>query len=61
MPETVKAIGLVTPHAWALDAYYDVLIRAGTSAADVLPAAAALLGFAALFAAVGCAVFRFER
>lgn len=61
MPAGMQKIGLFTPHAWALDGYYDVLIRGGTTVADVLPAVGALLGFTALFAGVGCAIFRFER
>lgn len=27
MPEWLRTIGLVTPHAWALDAYQDLLVR----------------------------------
>jgi ABC-2 type transport system permease protein len=61
MPTTMKAIGLATPHAWALDGYYDLLIREGTGLVEVLPQLGAVLGFAALFAAVGVWRFDFER
>ena len=61
MPDTMKQIGHAVPHSWALDAYYDVIVRAGTSLADVAPAIAALWGFSALFATLGIARFRFER
>jgi ABC-2 type transport system permease protein len=61
MPSTMKAIGLVTPHAWALDGYYDLLIRQGTTLADVAPQIGAVLGFAALFVVIGVWRFDFER
>lgn len=61
MPATMQAIGLLTPHAWALDGYYDLLIRPGTTVLDVLPQIGALLGFAALFVIVGVLRFDFER
>ncbi|MBT8495250.1 MAG: ABC transporter permease [Deltaproteobacteria bacterium] len=60
MPELMQTIGLATPHAWALDGYYDVILRQGSTVADILPETAALLGFAAVFAAIGAARFRFE-
>lgn len=61
MPEVMRSIGHVVPHSWALDGYYDVLVRQGTSIADIAPSIGALLGFAALFAGVGLWRFRFER
>ncbi|MBA4423156.1 MAG: hypothetical protein C0390_08670 [Syntrophus sp. (in: bacteria)] len=54
-----RIIGLVTPHAWALDAYQDLLVR-GYGLAAVLPAVAVLLGFATLFFLIGVWRFRFE-
>ena len=60
MPELMQTLGLATPHGWALDGYYDVILRKGATIADILPEAGALLGFAAVFAAVGAARFRFE-
>ncbi|CAN5899773.1 ABC transporter permease [soil metagenome] len=61
MPAFMKTIGLAVPHGWALDGYYDVLVREGTTLATIAPSVAALLCFAALFAGVGSAMFRFER
>jgi len=61
MPDVMKSIGHAVPHSWALDGYYDVLVRQGTTIADVAPNIGALLAFAAGFAALGLARFRFER
>jgi ABC-type multidrug transport system permease subunit len=60
MPPFMKSLGHVVPHSWALDGFYDVLVRQGTSLADLAPSIGALFGFAALFAALGLARFRFE-
>lgn len=61
MPHTMQAVGLFTPHAWALEGYYDLLLREGTTLADVLPEILALGGFAVGFALIGSLRFRFER
>jgi ABC-2 type transport system permease protein len=61
MPETMQTLGLFVPHAWALEGYYDVLIREGTTVASVWKEILALLGFAAVFAGIGVSRFRFER
>ena len=61
MPPAMKTVGLFTPHAWALDAYYDVLMRQGTTLADASRPVLALLGFGAAFLVAGCLLFRFER
>jgi ABC-2 type transport system permease protein len=61
MPEIMRSLGNAVPHAWALDGYYDVLVRQGTTLADVAPSIGALLGFAAGFAGLGLWRFRFER
>ncbi len=60
MPTFMQKLGLAVPHGWALDGYYDVLIRQGTSLVDIAPQLGALVGFAALFGAVGLWRFRFE-
>ena len=52
--------GLVVPHSWALDGYYDVLVRQGTTLADLGPSIGALAGFSLLFALLGLWRFRFE-
>lgn len=61
MPSFMKALGLAVPHGWALDGYYDVLVRQGTTLQDVALPIAALLAFAAAFVALGLALFRFEQ
>jgi ABC-2 type transport system permease protein len=59
MPQSMQAVGLLTPHAWALTAYQDVLVR-GAGLVSVLPAVGALLGFATLFFAVALVKFRWD-
>jgi ABC-2 type transport system permease protein len=61
MPAAMKSIGHAVPHSWALDGYYDVLVREGTTVADIAPSLVALLAFAAGFALFGLWRFRFER
>lgn len=61
MPAFMKSIGMAVPHAWALDGYYAVLVRQGTTVADVAPQLGALLAFGTGFAILGLALFRFER
>lgn len=61
MPPALQTVGLFVPHGWALDGFFDVLVRPGTSLADVAPSLAALVGFAAAFFALGGYLFRFER
>lgn len=61
MPEAMRDIGHVVPHSWALDGYYDVLVREGTGIADLAPSIGALGAFAVLFAILGLWRFRFER
>jgi len=59
MPDWMNTAGLVTPHAWALDAYQDLLVRGG-GLADVAPEIGMLLGFTAVFFIVGALKFRFQ-
>ena len=61
MPHTMQTIGLFTPHAWALEGYYDILIRQGSTLADVAPKILAVAGFGIAFAVIGALRFRFER
>ena len=42
MPPFMKSLGLVVPHSWALDGYYAVLVRQGTTVADIAPSLGAL-------------------
>jgi ABC-type multidrug transport system permease subunit len=60
MPPFMQKLGLAVPHGWALDGYYDVLVRQGTSVADIVPQLGAVLGFAVLFGGIGIWRFRFE-
>ncbi len=58
MPAFMKTLSLLTPHAWALSGYHDVMLR-GFGVAKVLKPSAVLLGFAALFYLVALLRFRF--
>ena len=59
MPEWLQTVGLVTPHAWALDAYQDLLVR-GYGLIEILPKVGVLAAFAVAFFAIGVWRFRFE-
>jgi ABC-2 type transport system permease protein len=59
MPGWLKTMGLITPHAWALDAYQDLLVR-GYGLREVLPKVGALAAFAGAFFGIGVWRFRFE-
>ncbi len=59
MPGWLRTIGLVTPHAWALDAYQDLLVR-GYGLMEVLPKVGALAVFALVFFGIGVWRFRFD-
>jgi len=60
MPDFMRSLGRIVPHSWALDGYYDVLVRQGTTLADVAPSIGALLAFAGAFTVLGLWRFRFE-
>ncbi len=60
MPETMQHLGLVTPHAWALDGYYALLIRSGSGFADIATPVAALCGFTLVFGVIGVLRFRWN-
>lgn len=57
-PATMRAVAKITPHAWANDAFAELLRHDGTLA-DVLPQLGALLGFAAALLAL--ATWRLRR
>lgn len=59
MPDWLRTIGLITPHAWALDAYQDLLVR-GYGLLEVLPKVGTLVAFALVFFTIGVWRFRFE-
>jgi ABC-2 type transport system permease protein len=57
-PEAVRTIAHATPHAWAIDAFHEMLLNGG-GFADVLPHVGVLAGFAVVL--LGLAVLRFRR
>ncbi len=57
MPDFMQTIGLISPHAWALTAYQDVLVR-GYGVDRILPEVAVLMSFAVVF--FGVALWRFK-
>jgi ABC-2 type transport system permease protein len=60
MPPFMQKLGLVVPHSWALDGYYAVLVRQGTTVADIAPSLGALAAFSVGFALLGLWRFKFE-
>lgn len=59
MPSFLRTISQFTPHSWAMQGFQDVLVR-GYGLAGILPEAGILLGFAAVFFAIGVWRFRFD-
>jgi ABC-2 type transport system permease protein len=57
MPKFMQTLGLISPHAWAMAAYEDVLVR-GYGVTRILPDIGALLIFAGVF--FGVALWRFR-
>ena len=60
MPDFMQTLARFTPHGWAMQGFQDALVR-GYGLSGVWPEAAALLGFAALFFAIGVWRFRFDK
>jgi len=60
MPAVMETLSRLTPHAWALSGYHDVMLR-GLGLADVLKEAVVLLGFAAFFFLMALWRFRFTE
>lgn len=57
-PSIMQSVARATPHAWAIEAFRDVLLR-GATIVDILPNLAVLAGFGFVLSAL--AVFRFRR
>ncbi|MBT6154177.1 MAG: ABC transporter permease [Planctomycetaceae bacterium] len=57
LPEVMKSVSLVTPHAWALTAYEQILSAHDPNVGIVLQCCAALVGFAMLYFAIGTVRF----
>jgi ABC-2 type transport system permease protein len=60
MPELMKTVSRLTPHAWALSGYHDVMLR-GLGLAAVWKETAVLLGFASFFYMIALWRFRFTE
>ncbi|XQY92752.1 ABC transporter permease [Metabacillus sp. HB246100] len=60
MPDVMQQIALITPHAWALNGYQDLLVR-GLGVESVLGNALALFGFGASFLLVALWKMKDER
>ncbi|MCL4239142.1 MAG: ABC transporter permease [Anaerolineae bacterium] len=59
VPPFMKAVGHLTPVAWGMDAFQEMMFYGGTLA-DIAPMLGVLLGMAALFFAFGLLRFRYE-
>lgn len=59
LPDSVQKFSLITPHAWALNAYQDLMLR-GRSLPEVLPNILAVIGFGVVFYILALTRFRFE-
>ena len=59
MPEAMQQIGNITPQAWAIQGYQDVLVR-GQGLGGIWLESGVLLIFAAVFTAIGVWRFRFD-
>jgi ABC-2 type transport system permease protein len=55
----LDTVGKIVPHHWAIRAYQDLIVR-GQGLSDVTPEMLALLGFTALFFAIGLWRFEFD-
>jgi ABC-2 type transport system permease protein len=59
MPNFMQVVSWVTPHAWALAGFQDVMVR-GLGVDAVLPAIGVLLGFSVAFWGIAVRRFRFD-
>jgi len=57
MPGFLQTIAWITPHAWALSGYQDIIVR-GLSISEILPETFVLIGFGVVF--FSAALFRFR-
>jgi ABC-2 type transport system permease protein len=58
-PVTMQSIVKILPTTWAMQGLLDLLLR-GAGVMEILPEAAALIGFAVLFFGIGVMRFRYE-
>ena len=59
MPDAMQKLSRITPHAWALRAYQDILLRDSTLLAT-LPNILVLLTFGAVFYLLALSRFKYE-
>lgn len=59
MPEFLQKLSHIIPHAWAMQAFQDVLVR-GYGVQDIMTESAVLLAFASVFFLIGVWRFRFD-
>jgi ABC-2 type transport system permease protein len=59
MPEFMQTLGVISPHAWALNAYQDILMR-GYGIVEILPECAVLLAMAVAMFAVTVRKFKWD-
>lgn len=59
MPGFMQTLSKISPHAWALAAYQDVIVR-GLGVSSVWPEASVLMGFALVFFLIAVWRFRFD-
>ena len=59
MGEAMRKISRISPVAWGMEGFQDILIR-GQGLSAVLPPAGALVGFAVLFTSLAIWLFKFE-
>ena len=59
MPQFMQTLGVISPHAWALSGYQDILVR-GYGVAEILPECAVLLAMAAVMFGVAVRKFKWD-
>jgi ABC-2 type transport system permease protein len=59
MPQFMQTLGVISPHAWALNAYQDILMR-GYGIAEILPECAVLLAMAVVMFGVAVRKFKWD-
>ena len=60
MPEEMLAVSRITPHAWALDAYSELLVQANPNVTAVATACGVLTAFGAGFLTLAWGVLRLD-
>ena len=59
VPEWMQTVGHLTPVAWAMDGFQDIITR-GFGIAEILPEVGILLAYGVVFLAIGVWRFRYE-